>query len=98
MAAYTWPQPGSVLAKGARGCLVMQFLAMIEVLRPLRVGEVGATELMAASALLRRYSDQDLTLVDAVGLYLMDEMKVRQCWSMDFHLGLGGASLVIKQH
>jgi hypothetical protein len=46
---------------------------------------------------MRKHSDQDLTLADAVGLQLMATRKLRQCWSTDFHLGLGGAALVINQ-
>src|SRR5262245_38037733 len=49
----------------------LQFLAMIEDMTPLDVAEVGKTEQEAAILLLRRFSDQDLTLTDAVGLHLM---------------------------
>ena len=47
--------------------------------------------------MMRRYKDQDLTLADAAGLHHMGARKLRQCWSTDFHLGLGGAALVINQ-
>lgn len=70
---------------------------MIEDMKPLKVVPVGAAEQAGATRLLRRYSDQDLTLTDAVGLYLMRERKIKSCWSTDFHLGLTGVSLVIDK-
>ena len=76
----------------------LQFLSMIEDMKPLEVAAVGATEQVAAGRLLRRFSDQDLTLTDAAGLYLMNRHKIRSCWSTDFHLGIAGASLVIDIH
>src|SRR3972149_5412433 len=76
----------------------LQFLAMIEDMKPLEVAPVGATEQVAAGRLLRRFSDQDLTLTDAAGLYLMNRHKGRNCWSTDFHLGLTGVPLVIDIH
>ena len=75
----------------------LQFLSMIEDMTPLRVVPVGATEQAGASRLLRRYSDQDLTLTDAVGPHLMHEQKIKTCWSTDFHLGLTGVALVIDK-
>ena len=76
----------------------LQFLSMIEDMRPLEIAAVGAIEQVAAGRLLRRFSDQDLTLTDAAGLYLMNRHKVRNCWSTDFHLGLTGVPLVIDIH
>ncbi len=75
----------------------LQFLSMIEDMKPLKVASVGAAVQAGAVRLLRRYSDQDLTLTDAVGLHLMREQKIRNCWSTDFHLGLTGVSLVIDK-
>ena len=48
-----------------------------------------------ATEVLRRYQDQDLTLVDALGLRVMAERRISACWSTDFHLSLHGAHLVI---
>jgi len=76
----------------------LQFLAMIEDMMPLRVMPVGPAEQSGAIRILRRYSDQDLTLADGVGLHLMKERKIRQCWSTDFHLRLTGVPLVIDQN
>jgi len=73
----------------------LQFLAMIEDMTPLQVTAVGPGEQSGATKILRRYSDQDLTLADGVGLYLMKERRIRQCWSTDFRLRLSGVPLVI---
>jgi predicted nucleic acid-binding protein len=75
----------------------LQFLAMIEDLKPLKVAQVGPAEQVGATRLLRRFSDQDLTLTDAVGLHVMQERRVGTCWSTDFHLGLTGAKLVVNE-
>ena len=73
----------------------LQFLTMIEDLTPMKVLATGAEEMAAATALLRRFSDQDLTLTDAAGLALMHQRKITSCWSTDFHLGITGVPLVI---
>jgi predicted nucleic acid-binding protein len=75
----------------------LQFIAMIEDMTPLTVAAVGPKEQGAATDLLRRHSDQDLTLTDAVGLHLMKTQRLRSCWSTDFHLGLTGVPLVINK-
>ena len=77
----------------ARG---LQFLSMIEAM-PLKVVSVGPPEQRAAATILRKYSDQDLTLTDAIGLHFMSARKIRSCWSTDFHLGLTKVPLVIYQ-
>lgn len=74
----------------------LEFLAMIESM-PLKLTAIGKKELTAGAAILRRFSDQDLTLVDAVGLHLMAEQRIRSCWSTDFHLSLTGVPLLIHQ-
>lgn len=73
----------------------LQFLAMIESLTPLQVASVGRRQQEAGISVLRRLSDQKLTLTDAVGLALMEEHGIRACWSTDRHLGLTGVPLVI---
>lgn len=73
----------------------LQFLAMIEEMRPLRLLSVGPKDHAEAVTLLRKFSDQDLTLTDAVGLHLMCSRKSATCWSTDFHLGLTGVPLAI---
>jgi predicted nucleic acid-binding protein len=74
----------------------LQFMAMIEDMKPVEVVPVGATEQAGAVTLMRRYADQDLTLADALGLHLMRTCKIKQCWSTDIHLGLTGFALVIN--
>ena len=74
----------------------LQFLAMIEDMKPLAILPVDRPELAAGAALLRRFSDQDLTLADAVGLHLMGAQRIKSCWSTDRHLGLTGIPLVIN--
>src|SRR5438105_1694781 len=49
----------------------VQFLAFIEDLAPLRLVSVGADEQSGGIQVLRRFSDQDLSLTDAVGLHVM---------------------------
>ena len=73
----------------------LQFLAMIEAMTPLRVIAVGAEEQAAGIGLLRRFSDQDLTMTDAVGLHISMAHRVDVIWSTDFHLGLAGVPLVV---
>ena len=68
----------------------LQFLAMIEDLEPLKVVQVGSAEQAGATQLRPRFSDQDLTLTDAVGLHAMQQIRVRTCWSTDFHLWADG--------
>jgi predicted nucleic acid-binding protein len=75
----------------------LQFLSFIEDLEPLQVVPVGADELVGGLRMLRKFSDQDISLTDAVGLYLMKTENVGRCWSTDFHLGLTGVPLVIRE-
>jgi predicted nucleic acid-binding protein len=76
----------------------LQFLAFIDDLTPLSVTAADAPERAAATRILRRFSDQDLTLADALGLHLIRERRIRSCWSTDYHLGLTGATLVVDEH
>ncbi len=76
----------------------LQFLAMIELMTPLRVLGTSIRDQTAAHSLLRQFSDQDLTLTDAVGLHVMVDKGVDYCWSTDFHLGLTGIPLIVHQH
>jgi predicted nucleic acid-binding protein len=78
----------------ARG---LRFLAMIEVMKPLRTVAVGRRDQDAGIKLLRKFPDQRLTLADAVGLHVMEMRKIRSCWSTDRHLGLTGVPLVIHK-
>ncbi len=75
----------------------LQFLAMIEAMTPLSILAVGGGQQKAGAEVLRRFSDQRLTLTDAIGLHLMKERGVTCCWSTDRHLGLMGVPLAIHQ-
>jgi len=72
----------------------LQFAALIEAIAPLRVVSVGPDEQAAGMRMLRKYSDQDLSLTDAVGLHVMQAHRLRECWSTDRDLGLTGVPLV----
>ncbi len=74
----------------------LQFLAMIEEMRFVSSAAAGRRELAGGGALLRRFSDQALTIADAVGLHLISERKIGTCWSTDLHLALTGATLVVN--
>ena len=71
----------------------LQFIGLIEELTPLQLIEVGSDEQAGGIRVLRTFSDQDLSLTDAVGLHVMQMHRVRQCWSTDRHLGLTGVPL-----
>lgn len=75
----------------------LQFLAMIEAMEPLEIVPVGQREQGAGIVFLRKFSDQRLTLVDAVGLHIMDVRKIKSCWSTDHHLSLTGVRLVVHE-
>jgi hypothetical protein len=64
---------------------------------PLTVAAVGRSEQDNDADILRRFSDQDLTMTDAVGLHVMRVQRIRVCWSTDFHLGITGVPLVVNQ-
>jgi predicted nucleic acid-binding protein len=75
----------------------LHFIAMVEALSPMAVVAVGAEEQAGGIRMLRKFSDQDLTLTDAVGLHVMSASRIQTCWSTDRHLGLAGATLVTAQ-
>ncbi len=75
----------------------LQFVALIEALTPLRVIGVGKDEQAGGFRILRKFVDQDLSLTDAVGLYVMQAERINVCWSTDRHLGLTGVILVTDE-
>ncbi|OGQ07749.1 MAG: hypothetical protein A3G32_03130 [Deltaproteobacteria bacterium RIFCSPLOWO2_12_FULL_40_28] len=79
------------------GTRAMQFLNFIEELKPLSIKAIGKTEMEKAAKYIRKYSDQTLTLADSLGLFLMDQHKIKSCWSTDHHLAITGVSLVIHE-
>lgn len=76
----------------------LQFVSFFEEFHPLQVVPIGRDELLGGARMLRRFSDQGLTMADAVGLHVMKALRVDSCWSTDFHLGLSGVPLVVDQH
>lgn len=68
---------------------------MVESISIMDLVPTGARDIEAATDLMRRFSDQDLTLVDSVGLHLMETRGISMCWSTDHHLGLTGVQLAI---
>lgn len=76
----------------------LEFLNLIEIMTPLEVASVDLKDLRNATELLRKYSDQNLTLADAAGLALMAVRRIRSCWSTDVHLGITGVPLVIHKY
>lgn len=71
-----------------------QFLAFIDAVPSLMIRPFDETELAKAVRVLKKFSDQNLTLVDAHGLAVMRERQIRSCWSTDRHLTLYGVPLV----
>jgi predicted nucleic acid-binding protein len=73
----------------------LQFSAFIEELPGMTITSVGPKEVQAATAYLRKFQDQRLTLADALGLHVIHSQKLRVVWTTDRHLGLTGAELII---
>jgi predicted nucleic acid-binding protein len=76
----------------------LQFISLIEELAPLSAVAVGSEEQAGGIRMLRKFSDQDLSLVDAIGLHVMQTQRLNRCWSTDRHLGLTGVRLVTEEH
>jgi predicted nucleic acid-binding protein len=72
----------------------IQFLAFIDALPKLAIHSFDSAELVNVVHVVKKFSDQKLTLADAHGLALMTELKIGCCWSTDRHLTLGGVALV----
>ncbi|HEY9785396.1 MAG TPA: hypothetical protein V6D17_08345 [Candidatus Obscuribacterales bacterium] len=70
---------------------------MIDEMTPLDIVQVGHAEQRGAVKLMRKFSDQDLTLADAMGLHIMHLKRIKHCWSTDVHLGLTGCVLAIDE-
>lgn len=70
------------------------FLNFVRELSALKVIGFDAQELAKASLLIKKFSDQQLTLADTHGLVVMAARRIKACWSTDRHLGLTGVSLI----
>lgn len=73
----------------------LEFLTFIESLSVLKTIPADNGLLQAGTKVLRQFSDQDLTLVDACGLYLLKQNTQWKNWSTDRHLALTGRKRVI---
>jgi predicted nucleic acid-binding protein len=73
----------------------LEFLSFIESLRILTILPADTELLAAGAAMLRKFSDQELTLADACSLYLLRRNSKLKNWSTDRHLSLTGRKLVI---
>jgi predicted nucleic acid-binding protein len=72
----------------------IQLLNFIHELPDLKILSCDTQGLVKAGLVVRKFSDQPLTLADAHGLVIMTAHRITTCWSTDRHLGLTGASLV----
>jgi predicted nucleic acid-binding protein len=72
----------------------IQFLAFINTLPHLTIQAFDAVELAKAGLVVKKYSDQNLSMADAHGIAIMRDFRIGCCWSTDRHLGLGGVPLV----
>jgi predicted nucleic acid-binding protein len=75
----------------------IQFLNFIQDLPALAIHPFDGDDLRKCGQLIKKFSDQGLTLADAHGLVIMRGSRLSTCWSTDRHLRLLGASLVIEQ-
>lgn len=73
----------------------LTFLAFIDELPHLSIDPFGDEQLASAGTILKKFSDQKLTLADAHGLAMMKHRRIEVCWSTDRHMSLTGATLVI---
>jgi predicted nucleic acid-binding protein len=73
----------------------LQFLAFIEELQSLTVLGFDGLDLPGVTRIIKKFSDQNLTLADAHGLAIMRGRRIGSCWSTDRHLGLDGVPLVV---
>jgi predicted nucleic acid-binding protein len=73
----------------------IQFLAFIAELPRLTVEPFGAEQLAVASAIVKKFQDQKLTLADAHGLAIMKHHRTDICWSTDRHMSLTGVALIV---
>ncbi len=74
----------------------LEFMAFLESLNILQVVAADADLISSATGILRKYSDQNLTLADACGLYLLKKNPRWKNWSTDRHLELTGRKLIIR--
>ena len=72
----------------------LEFLNFVNALPALTVEGFDGDAVSSATKVLKKYSDQKLTLADAHGLSLLTSRRIASCWSTDRHMTLSGAALV----
>ena len=72
----------------------LEFLNFVGVLPAFTIEGFDADAVLPATKVLKKFSDQKLTLADAHGLAVMTSRRITSCWSTDRHMGLTGAALV----
>jgi predicted nucleic acid-binding protein len=72
----------------------LEFLNFVDALPALAIEGFDANAVKRSSKLLKKFSDQTLTLADAHGLTVMTDRRIAACWSTDRHMTLTGATLV----
>jgi predicted nucleic acid-binding protein len=73
----------------------VQFLVFLDLLPSLTILAFGNDELPTVAGLVKKFTDQKVTLADSHGLAIVRARRIATCWSTDRHLTLTGASLVI---
>ena len=76
------------------GRRALEFLNFVDALPALTIEAFDADAVTRSTRLLRKFSDQALTLADAHGLTVMTGRRITSCWSTDRHMSLTGATLV----
>ncbi|MDO8519880.1 MAG: PIN domain-containing protein [Deltaproteobacteria bacterium] len=76
----------------------LQFLGFVSTLKALQILPIGSREIKEAEAVLRKFSDQEISLADACGLNIMKQNRLKSCWSTDRHLALTGVPLIIHEN
>ena len=79
------------------GHRAVQFLNLIDALSVLTVEAFDDRARARTGRVVKKFTDQPLTLADAHGLELMKRRRTSRCWSTDRHLTLMGASLVVSE-
>ena len=72
----------------------VEFLSFTRELPQLVIEPFDNEAIRAATDVIKKFSDQTLTLADAHALVIMKQRRIRECWSTDRHLTLMGAALV----
>ncbi len=72
----------------------LEFMNFVDVLPDLTIESFDGGAVTRSTKLIRKFSDQKLTLADAHGLTIMTSRRIASCWSTDRHMGLTGATLV----